>query len=96
MWFAVGSRILSISRSFCAAERRKGASRYNFIEMRMEGTSAIALNEAAATSPSASLRYMVVLLHDAHSARVDAFQSYPSTVRCIVQEQGSKMLSAIF
>jgi hypothetical protein len=33
MWFAVGSRILPVSLSFGAAERRKTASGYNFIEM---------------------------------------------------------------
>jgi hypothetical protein len=33
LWFAVGSRVLPVSRSFGAAERRKSASGYNFIEM---------------------------------------------------------------
>jgi hypothetical protein len=33
MWFAVGLRVLPVSRSFGAAERRKSASAYNFIEM---------------------------------------------------------------
>jgi hypothetical protein len=33
MWFAVGSRVLPVSRSFGAAERRKSGSGYNFIEM---------------------------------------------------------------
>jgi hypothetical protein len=52
------------------------------------GASAIELREAAATSASVILRYMVVLLECARSARVDVFLGFSATHRPFVASCG--------